>query len=86
VHFKAGSHEQVLSVDEHSPGGKALAETLDQLHPGDQMSMKISQDEAKNEVVEVASKTHDIDVKVHQAGDVEKVTPAPQLGRNEISH
>jgi hypothetical protein len=50
------------------------------------MSMKISQDEAKNEVVEVASKTHDIDVKVHQAGDVEKVTPAPQLGRNEISH
>jgi hypothetical protein len=86
VHFKAGSHEQVLSVDEHSPGGKALGETLDQLHPGDQMSMKISQDQNKQEVVEVASKTQGLDVKVHEAGEVEKVTPTPQLQRNEISH
>jgi hypothetical protein len=79
VHFKAGSHEQVLSVNEKSPDGKALSEALDHIKPGDKMSLKIGHDVNQKESIEVADKTSGFHAIVHD-GKVEEKNEIP--GRN----
>jgi hypothetical protein len=86
MHFKAGGHEQVLAVDEKSPSGKALAEALDHIAPGDQMTMKIGHDDKRNETIEIADKTSGFTGHV-QDGKLEAGQAMPSKGREpELGH
>ena len=80
VHYKAGSHEQVLRVDEKSPDGKAVAEALDHIKPGDQMSIKIGRDENRKESIEINDKTSGFNAIVHD-GKAEENKQIPQKTR-----
>ena len=80
VHYKAGSHEQVLRIDEKSPDGKALAEALDHIKAGDQMSIKIGRDENRKESIEINDKTSGFNAIVHD-GKAEENKQIPQKTR-----
>jgi hypothetical protein len=83
VHYKAGGHDQVLKVDEHSgPGAgpdhqSALAEAVDHLKPGDQFNLKIGRDSDRHEVAELNDKTDNFKAVVHDTGQVEKNAQPP---------
>jgi hypothetical protein len=78
VHYKAGGHDQVLKVDEHSGPGSgpdkqsALAEAVDHLKPGDSFSLKIGREAGQHEVAELTDKTDNFKAVVHDTGQVEK--------------
>jgi hypothetical protein len=86
VHFKAGAHEQVLAVDEKSPSGKAVAEALDHIKPGEEMTMKIGHDQRRNDTIEIADKTsgftaHVQDGKLDAGQNMPGKGQEPKLGR-----
>jgi hypothetical protein len=91
VHYKAGSHEQVIKIDEKAPGNapgqkNPLVEAVDHLKPGDNFDIKISRDANKNEIALVNDKTDNFKAIVHDNGKIEqsieaKSAPGPKLGR-----
>jgi hypothetical protein len=78
VHYKAGGHDQVLKVAEHTGPGSgpekqsALAEAIDHLKPGDSFSLKIGREAGQHEVAELTDKTDNFKAVVHDTGAIEK--------------
>jgi hypothetical protein len=83
LHYKSGSHPQILSVDEKAEPG--ISDAIQHLKEGEQFGMKIGKDAQQHEVAEVIDKADGSDVKVHDDGVIEKGTaqiqPTRQLGR-----
>ena len=68
VHYKAGGHEQVMSVAENSDEGKAVSKALDHLKPGDKFEVDLKRDANKNEIAKVVDKSDGFEVAVNQKG------------------
>jgi hypothetical protein len=81
IHYRAGTHEQVLSFDENSAPGKAIANAVDHFKPGDRMELKLSHGEGGHEVADLANKTSGLNVRVHDTGQVEKSAPQVAVGK-----
>jgi hypothetical protein len=82
IHYRAGTHEQVLSFDEKSAPGKAIAAAVEHFNPGDKMELKLSHGNDGHEVAELANKTSGANLRVHDTGQVEKNTPQVAVGKD----
>ena len=82
VHYKLGSHPEVIKVDEQSP----LAEAVDHLKPGDKFDMKINREADKHEALVLEDKRDHFQTVLRDTGVVEKgiapSTPAPDHSRS----
>jgi hypothetical protein len=79
VHYKAGGHDQVMSVDEKSDEGKAVSKALDHLKPGDKFEVDLKRDANKNEIAKVIDKSDGFQVAVNEKGAPAQEVQSPGL-------